>query len=510
MSQLGNMQKNNSPNNSRYGIHWFRRDLRVAGNQGLRHQIKVNGPRVLGIFCIDRVFLSRPDFSFPRFQFFLKSLTALKEELQALGSDLLVLDRPPSETFPQLLEALRKSPRGEPSLITWCRDYEPFARERDNSISELLNCYGVPQKTFRDHLMIEPNELLKDDGQQYQVYSPFAKRWKSLICLPDFSKRITGMEAALRYLKDKKERHEALFDFKWKNLLDTSDTWTDQLSSFVKENEKKVQIPIPPAGSKAALGALQSFLKKVEFYKDQRDLPFEEGTSQFSLFLKNGSLTTAIIFQHLNLMDHLFGTSSRAKFASEIIWREFYYHILFHHPRVENESFLPAFRNFPWDNNPDLFEKWKAGQTGFPIVDAGMRQLNQTGWMHNRVRMIVASFLVKDLLIDWRWGEKYFMEKLLDGDMAPNNGGWQWSASTGCDPQPYFRIFNPWLQSQKFDPDGKFIKKYLPELRHLSAKAVHSPILGHPIYPEPIVDHQIQKKRALLEFTKLAKQSKGS
>lgn len=191
--------------------------------------------------------------------------------------------------------------------------------------------------------------------------------------------------------------------------------------------------------------------------------------------------------------------SSAEKFLKEIAWREFYYSILYHFPRVETETFIEKFNDIPWENNEVFFKKWCEGQTGFPIIDAGMRELNTTGWMHNRVRMIVASFLTKDLLIDWKWGEKYFMEKLLDGDLAPNNGGWQWAASTGCDPQPYFRIFNPWLQSERFDPDGSYIRKFVPELKLIATKALHDPTAHRSQfgYPSPVVIHAEQKDKAL-------------
>ena len=245
------------------------------------------------------------------------------------------------------------------------------------------------------------------------------------------------------------------------------------------------------AGPAAAHKALDDFKNKLELYPIDRDIPGTNGTSHMSIFLKNGSITTGQIIDKLKLNKATYnGNDGKTKFLKELVWREFYYHILFHRPQVETEPFLENYKKLKFPNSEKFFEAWCSGQTGYPIVDAGMRQLNQTGWMHNRVRMIVASFLTKDLLVDYRLGENYFMKTLLDGDLAPNNGGWQWAASTGCDPQPYFRIFNPTLQSQKFDPTGAYIRKFVPELSRLSEKQIHFP-------QKPIVDHSIQRDKAL-------------
>jgi deoxyribodipyrimidine photo-lyase len=259
-------------------------------------------------------------------------------------------------------------------------------------------------------------------------------------------------------------------------------------------------IKAPEAGGKIGFARLNAFKRLIEGYGERRDLPAVDGTSQLSIFFKNGTISPAqaIAFLDLQKLD-VKGQSGATKFLKEIVWREFYYHILHHVPRVEKEAFLLRYKNIKWENDETRFERWCAGETGYPIIDAGMRQLNTTGWMHNRVRMVVASFLVKDLLIDWRWGENYFMKKLLDGDLAPNNGGWQWAASTGCDPQPYFRIFNPWLQSAKFDPDGEYIRRFVPELAQSSPAAIHDPDASDrpSKYIRPIVIHAEQKSKAL-------------
>ena len=482
-----------------FGIHWFRRDLRVAGNQALLQNWKENEGRVVGVFCFDAQFLSRKDFSNNRFQFFIDTLKELKKELCEIGSDLLFMDVGPQEAFPKLFDQLVQKKCKMPSLVTWSQDYEPYSRKRDEELKNYFSKKKIATSVLRDHLLIEPHELSKrgTKDEWYQVYSPFARRWLEVFQDDEIQKRLNKQTAALKYLKNRaKGKVEKTFSLNWKDLLKSTKTYENNLEHYSKVNSKKVTVPIPEAGSLAAYSAMNSFVKRVEDYKDKRDFPSIKGTSQFSLFLKIGSLTVPMIIAHHNLETYKKKKSGQDTFFSELIWREFYYHILYHKPEVENQSFLPQYKDLKWENNKKHFRAWKEGKTGFPIVDAGMRELKETGWMHNRLRMIVASFLTKDLLIDWRWGEKYFMETLLDGDLAPNNGGWQWAASTGCDPQPYFRIFNPWLQGKKFDPDAIYMKKYLPELQELPAKDFHGP-LNRPGYPKPIVDHSEQREKAL-------------
>jgi len=482
-----------------YGIHWFRRDLRVAGNIGLKENFKVNDGRVVGLFCFDKNFLSRGDFSVHRFQIFLGTLKSLKTELQDLGSDLLFLDVGPQDSFPDLFENLKRNEKPLPNLMTWGRDYEPFARNRDRQMEDIFGQAKVPWKNYRDHLTIEPDELVKEDGSGdgYQVYTPFSRKWLRLFACEDVERRIEAQKPGLKYMKKRASGQiEARFQLTWSDLLPES-TYPDNLQAYIDENQKQVEIPIPKVGTAAVYQALEDFKPKLDDYGKKRDFPDISGTSRFSMYLKNGSLTVPQIIAHYGLEPYDKKKSGRDIFFSELIWREFYYHVLFRNPEVETSAFLEKFRNLEWGNNEKWFQKWKDGETGFPIVDAGMRELKTTGWMHNRVRMIVASFLTKDLLIDWRWGEKHFMDKLLDGDLAPNNGGWQWAASTGCDPQPFFRIFNPWSQSVKFDKEGAYIKTYVPELKDLPAQALHKPIEGHESYPEPIVDHSVQRKLAL-------------
>ncbi len=461
-------------------IHWFRRDLRIADNPALHAQILKHQGRVLGIFCFDSKFLTRDDFSHHRFAFFLKTLASLQKDMRAAGGDLLVLDQLPIDAFSEVLKNIR--PTFKVQTFSWNRDYEPYARERDQKIKAFLS-KDFDIITERDHLIIEPYEVTKSESPSeknyYQVYSPFAKKWYGVLHAKDIS-------ADFKIQK---------FKIRWSDVL--KKPFKDELENFNEQNSKYVTIEIPAAGTDEAFGALKEFSSKISDYSEARNFPDQNATSHFSIYFKNGSLTTSQVVSFLKLQKLKYDSESGAnRFLKEIAWREFYYSILYHVPRVEHEAFLEKYNNIKWQNNKTLFKAWCEGQTGYPIIDAGMRQLNSTGWMHNRVRMIVASFLTKDLLIDWRWGENYFMKMLLDGDLAPNNGGWQWAASTGCDPQPYFRIFNPLLQSQKFDPKGDYIRKYIPELRHLNAKDIHAPA-GVDGYPRPIVVHAEQKAKAL-------------
>lgn len=488
-----------------YGFHWFRRDLRITGNPALQWSWKRHQGRVVGLFFFDKKFLSRPDFSTNRFQFFLHTLRKLKAELKAVGSDLLFFDIGPFEGIQCLFDQLDATNVIWPETISWNRDYESFARDRDLRMENFLKERGIDFHTDRDHLLLEPHELFKNEDPEegYQVYTPFSKRWKELFQTQDVQFRITSQKKSLNQFKSNRSPDSKLFDLSVpvlgvpeNNLLET----------YLEQNSKRVTIPIPETGLATALERLRDFKTQISNYATNRDVPSIDGTSGLSIFFKNGSLTVPQVIAALGLeADAKNRVTGQGKFLNELIWREFYYHILWRHPHVENQSFQSQYDRMPWDNREDYFQAWKSGLTGFPVVDAGMRQLNETGWMHNRVRMIVASFLTKDLLVDWRWGERFFMEKLLDGDLAPNNGGWQWAASTGCDPQPYFRIFNPILQSKKFDPEGSYIKRFVPELQNLGPEDIHEPPhLLRGDYPQPIVNHFEQREKALAMYQRIS------
>jgi deoxyribodipyrimidine photo-lyase len=493
-----------------YGLHWFRRDLRTFGNPAWEQLVDEHKGRVLGIFCFDKKFLSRPDFSAIRFQFFLKTLLALKEELRARGSDLLFCDIGPDAGFADLFKRLKKGGQPLPATLSWNRDYEPFAIARDQRLQGYFREQGIHTVTERDHILLEPHEIVKTTKPSgpYQIYTPYSRKWLQAFETQDVQERLGQQARGLKKIeKFRKGKLEKDFELQWKNLLEgPADGW-DVFQDYLQRNAKKVSIAIPEAGSLVAVARLKEFADQVSDYEDSRNFPAIDGTSRFSIYFKNGTLTTAQVIAALELTAH--EKKGREVFLKELIWREFSYYILAKHPEVEGQAFDSRFARLDWEDNPKFLQAWKDGNTGFPIVDAGMRQLNETGWMHNRVRMIVASFLTKDLLVNWQHGEAYFMDKLLDGDLAPNNMGWQWAASTGCDAQPYFRIFNPLLQSQKFDAKGEYIRSFIPELRHVKGKSIHAPSAADRgrAYPPPIVDHSRQREQALALYKRNVKRS---
>lgn len=489
-----------------WGIHWFRRDLRSYGNGALDENREKTGGRTLGLFCFDAKFLGREDFSANRFAFFLKTIRALREELRAQGGDLLVVDCPPEETFTRLLAFAQKQKLSKPALVTFNRDYEPYARRRDEALTKLFEKSGVPLQTRRDHLLFEPHEVLREEGPDgyYRMYSPYAKKWIKAMEDKEGKTRLREVPALAGYADFVEKKH---FSLTWESLRKKDGfPFADALEDFEKANAKNVAIEVPEAGTFAGIALLEEFRGKLAAYEDKRDIPAALNTSEFSRFFKNGSLTLPSVLKELKLnrpVNDL--TRGCQRFLKELIWREYYYSILFHRPDLEENPFQLKYKNLKWEYSEKHLARWIQGQTGFPIIDAGMRELAQTGWLNNRVRMLVASFLTKDLLLDWRLGEAYFMKVLLDGDIAPNNGNWQWIASTGSEAQPYFRVMNPWVQSKKFDPDGTYIRRWVPELKGAQAKELHEPVLSRARfgYPSPMVDHDVQKVKAIDMFKKL-------
>ena len=485
-----------------WGIHWFRRDLRVPDNAALAANHERTGGHTLGLFCFDSKFLSRDDFSPNRFAFFLKTIRALREDWRRQGGDLLVVDCLPREAFTRIFAWARTRDLGPPAVVTFNRDYEPFARRRDAEMTELFQAEGVDVRTFRDHLLFEPDEIKRGPGptEFYQIYSAYARKWFAAAEGPEGQARLAGFRAV-----DAKIRDEAAaarpYRRKWSDLTALGEfPFADALGDFDRKNQPGVTAPIPEAGFDEGLRYLHDFAERLPSYADQRDFPAHLATSQLSFFLKNGSLTLGHAFNFLKLARERDRARPGAqKFAQEMVWREFFYSILYHRPDVEGGEYNKKYADRAWENDPVKFDRWREGTTGFPIVDAAMRQLKQTGWITNRVRIIVASFLIKDLLIDWRWGELHFMKLLIDGDLANNNGNWQWTASTGAEAQPYFRVLNPWLQGQRFDPDGEYIKRYVPELESVPGKSLHDPKFDRTRfgYPAPMVDHAAQKDRAI-------------
>ncbi len=415
-------------------LFWLRRDLRLQDNAGLYHALKEN-KQVLPIFIFDSEILHYlEDKNDLRVQFIHQSLELVQKDLEEHGSSLLVFHGNPLDVF----RAIR------PKNVYTNHDYEPYAQQRDDAVARILSEKSIPFKTYKDHVIFEKSEVVKDDGKPYTVFTPFSKKWKAKL-QPSDVKTYPTKEYLSHFKQTKPLRMPALQDIGF------------AASAF--------EFP--------ARVVRQSI---IEHYHEQRNFPGTEGTTRLSVHLRFGTVSIRQLVQ--------VALKKNEAWLSELIWRDFYHMILWHFPQVKTKSFKPAYDKIAWRNNEQEFAAWCEGKTGYPIVDAGMRELNATGFMHNRVRMIVASFLTKHLLIDWRWGEAYFAKKLLDFDLAANNGGWQWAAGSGCDAAPYFRVFNPALQTDRFDPALKYVKKWVPEY-------------GSPTYPQPIVEHKFARDRVL-------------
>ncbi|MBI1344116.1 MAG: deoxyribodipyrimidine photo-lyase [Terrimonas sp.] len=427
-------------------IVWLRRDLRLHDNAALFQALQEGNP-VVPVFIFDRNILDElDDKSDKRVQFIHQALQEIQQQLMTLGSTLDVRYGKPESIWPALLKEYAVK------NVYANHDYEPYAKNRDEKIKKLLAASGRGFHTYKDQVIFEKSEVVKEDGKPYTVFTPYSKKWKSLL----------------------RAGHTAAFP-------------TEQyFSRFFKQDA----LPLPSLGSMGFQETDTRFPDKewkkevVLHYQQQRDFPAVRGTSRLSVHLRFGTISIRELARETIKLSE--------SFLNELIWRDFYHMILWHFPHVVHNSFKPAYDKIQWRNNEKEFAAWCAGKTGYPIVDAGMRELNQTGFMHNRVRMIVASFLTKHLLIDWRWGEAYFAKKLLDFDLAANNGGWQWAAGSGCDAAPYFRVFNPYLQTEKFDPDLQYIRQWVPEFEELT-------------YPQPIVDHVVARKRCLEVYARALK-----
>lgn len=427
-------------------IFWFRRDLRLNDNAGLYHALKDKNP-VLPLFIFDKNILDAlEDRGDGRVEFIHTQLQSLHKQLSCIGSTLDVRYGFPAGIYRQLLQ--------EYSIgkVFANHDYEPYAKLRDGEIKTLLDSHGVSFHTYKDQVILEKDEVLKADGKPYTVFTPYSAKWKTMV--NDF------------YLKP--YPNKKYFDkfYKQDALI---------IPSLSDMNFKSSGIHFPSSDWDVSL---------IKVYDQQRDFPSVNGTSKLSVHLRFGTISIRKLVREAEALN--------GAYLNELIWREFYQMILWHFPHVPDHSFRREYDKIPWRNNEKEFGAWCNGLTGYPIVDAGMRELNTTGYMHNRVRMIVASFLTKHLLIDWRWGEAYFAKKLLDFDLAANNGGWQWAAGCGCDAAPYFRIFNPYLQTKKFDPDLKYIRKWVPEFEEMT-------------YPQPIIEHEFARKRCLEAYSKALK-----
>ena len=424
-------------------IFWLRRDLRLDDNAGLYHALK-ESKNVLPLFIFDTEILDKlEDKTDRRVQFIHQELERLHQELATYDSSLLVKTGSPLQVWTQLISEYTIE-----SVYT-NHDYEPYALKRDKQVKALLKEHNISFYSYKDQVIFEKDEVLKDDGKPYTVFTPYSKKWKAKL---------------------------NAFFYKSYPTLQYSDNFY-----------KTAALPVPSLHSIGFAKTDFDFPARVvsnnivKNYSEQRDFPAQNGTSKLGIHLRFGTLSIRKLL--------LYALERDETFVNELIWRDFYQMILFHFPKVVTHAFKPDYDLIEWENEEAKFKAWCAGKTGYPLVDAGIRELNTTGYMHNRVRMVVASFLTKHLLIDWRWGEAYFAEKLLDFDLASNNGGWQWASGSGTDAAPYFRVFNPQLQMERFDPDLKYVKHWIAEY-------------GTDAYVKPIVLHEEARKKVLLVYKK--------
>ena len=434
-------------------IIWFRRDLRLSDNAALFHALQSNHP-VVPIFIFDKNILDKlADKADRRVAFIHAALSEMQQQLVAMNSTLEVYYGYPLEVYKQLLEKYTIA-----NVFT-NHDYELYALNRDAEIKNLLNENGSNFSTYKDQVIFEKDEVNKDDGKPYTIFTPYSRKWKARLQEKDIA------------------------------AYDTEKYFANFYQQAIQEIPSLESMGFAPSPSEK--GGMRSFPTKelneaiISKYTEQRNFPAVRGTTQLGVHFRFGTISIRAAARKAMALNETY--------LNELIWRDFYHAIIYHYPHVQQgKSFKKEYDLIEWRNNENEFQKWCDGQTGYPIVDAGMRELNTTGFMHNRVRMIVASFLTKHLLIDWRWGEAYFAQKLLDFDFAANNGGWQWAAGSGCDAAPYFRVFNPTLQTEKFDKALKYIKHWVPELDGFN-------------YVAPIVQHEVARKRVLEVYAKALK-----
>ena len=433
--------------NESVSICWLRRDLRLDDNAALYHALREN-ENVIPLFIFDNVIFDQlEDKSDKRVQFIHEQLIELQSQLKGMGANLLVKVGKPIDVWRELInECTIKS-------VYTNHDFEPYARDRDGQVAILLGENSISFNTYKDHVIFEKDEVTKDDGQPYTVFTPYNRKWMSKLKPFYYQSYPCSMY------------YGSFYKCMTENSIPTLEALGFKTTKY-KFPDKIVKGDI------------------VKHYTEQRDFPGINGTSKLGLHLRFGTLSIRKLLAY--------AIDKNQTFVNELIWRDFYQQILWHYPHVAKQAFKKEYDLIEWVNDESMYEKWCDGMTGYPLVDAGMRELNETGFMHNRVRMVTASFLTKHLLIDWRWGEAYFAQKLLDFDLAANNGGWQWAAGCGTDAAPYFRIFSPAAQMEKFDPQQSYVKRWVPEY-------------GTDKYPAPMVNHEIARKRCLEVYQKAVK-----
>lgn len=424
-------------NSAQIAIHWFRRDLRLHDNAALYHALK-SGLAVMPVFIFDTEILSQLDDSQDkRIEFIHQALGNLHTDLIKMGSSLLVYYGKPAEIWGEILA------ENNVNQVFANHDYEPYAKKRDSEIATMLAAKNIGFHTFKDQCIFEKSEVVKDDGKPYTIFTPYSRKWKSKLNA-FYLKPYPTEKYFTNFIKIKPQHIISLHELGFE-------------SSGFQFPDKEVKDDL------------------IHYYEKTRDIPSIPGTSRLSVHLRFGTVSIRALANRATQLSEVW--------LNELIWRDFYMMILWHFPHVVSQAFKHDYDRIVWRNNEEEFSKWCEGKTGYPIVDAGMRELKTTGFMHNRVRMVTASFLTKHLLVDWRWGEAYFAQKLLDYDLSANNGGWQWAAGSGCDAAPYFRVFNPSLQTKKFDAELKYIKKWVPEINDLNY--------------QPIVVHEFARERVL-------------
>ena len=488
---------------------WLRRDMRTEDNGALYHALK-HSQRVWCVFVLDSTILDALPRADRRVEFIQASLLDVDEQLRALGRanghdgvGLLVLQGDPVQAIPALAQQL-----GVQAVFA-NHDDEPYAQQRDAQVRGHLAHQGAVFNTFKDHVIFERQEVLTQAGRPFTVFTPYKNAWMK--ALQPYHLKAYPVERYAQALAPLPAQPLAL-----PHTTVHAGVPSLPAMGFEPTNLRDLHIR---TGSRGAKALVEDFASRIELYNQTRDFPAVKGPSYLSVHLRFGTVSIRELARLAYPM-HLQGMAGATSWLNELIWRDFYHQIMANFPHAMGRAFKPEYDAIHWASGKPaqtLFDAWCEGRTGYPLVDAAMRQLNHTGYMHNRLRMVTASFLTKDLGIDWRWGERYFAERLIDFDLAANNGGWQWAASSGCDAQPYFRIFNPTNQSEKFDAQGKFIRRYVPELAGLPDKAIHAPWLAKPIdlqaagvalgthYPLPVVDHAQAREATLARYAVVKK-----